>query len=237
MREWDKNARQELRAACYRGDASAIVEAARGRLISEVLQVLGDGLLVALGRHATELAELAIECETALRTRDWAGDEDLADQLATALGHGPTPMLRPLRLELDEVSDLLEGDPSEGGGLIDLATGVGWPASIDLGEAGVSEDERDDPDRWLEVPPQGSHHGYHDMELFITTIADASIADRLDIAIQGRGAFRRFKESLSQWPDELQYYLHFAEERRLGRARAWLAAQGYRPVARHHPER
>lgn len=230
MCQWDKDARQELRGACYRSDARGIVEAVRGRLTSEVLQLAGDGLLVALGRHAPQAAELAVECESALRTRNWAGDEELADQLAAARGHGPTPMLRPLRVELDEVSDLLEGDPSEGGGLIDLVTGVGWPGSIDLEEAGLSGDERDDPDRWLEVPAAGSDHGYHDMELFITTVADASIADRLDIAIEGRGAFRRFKGTLSRWPEELQRYMQFAEERRLGRARAWLAAQGYRPV-------
>jgi hypothetical protein len=204
---------------------------------SEVLQLAGDGLLIALGRHAPEAAELAVECESALRSRDWAGDEDLADQLAAALGHGPTPMLRPLKVELDDVSDLLEGDPSEGGGLIDLVTGVGWPGSFDVEKAGLSEDEREDPDRWLDVPATGSRDGYHDMELFITTVADPSIADRLNTAIQGRGAFRRFKDTLSRWPDELQRYLHFAEERKLGRTRAWLAAQGYRPAHTHPPER
>lgn len=228
--QWDKGHVQELRGACYRRDANGIVEALRGRPINDVLQMAGDGLLVALDQHAPEAAELAAECETALRTRDWQGDEELADQLSAALGHGPTPMLRPLKIDLEEVAELLEGDPTEGGGWIDLDTGVGWPESIDFEEAGLCDDDLDDPDRWLQVPGEGSHHGYRDMELFIATIDDPTIADRLDIAISGKGAFRRFKDVLSRWPDELQRYFRFSEERKRGRARAWLAAQGHRPV-------
>ena len=68
------------------------------------------------------------------------------------------------------------------------------------------------------------------MEQFITTINDPDTVDRLDIAIRGKGAFRRFKDVLSRWPDELQRYFQFSEDRKRGRARAWLAAAGYRPV-------
>lgn len=39
------------------------------------------------------------------------------------------------------------------------------------------------------------------MEWFIEHLDDPGIADRLSIAITGRGAFRRFKDTLSRWPD------------------------------------
>lgn len=72
--------------------------------------------------------------------------------------------------------------------------------------------------------------GYRDMERFIATVTDPEITDRLEIAITGKGAFRRFKDVLSRWPDELGRYVMFRDERQRGRARAWLAAEGYRPA-------
>ena len=52
-------------------------------------------------------------------------------------------------------------------------------------------------------------------------------ADRLEIAISGRGAFRRFKDVLARWPGELDRWYAFSAERQRGRARAWLADAGY----------
>jgi Uncharacterised protein family (UPF0158) len=53
-------------------------------------------------------------------------------------------------------------------------------------------------------------------------------ADRLGIAIDGRGAFRRFKDTISRWPDEQERWYRFSDERRRGRARQWLSFAGYR---------
>jgi hypothetical protein len=63
----------------------------------------------------------------ALRQRAWAGDADLADQLDAQLGSGPAPMLRPLPVDLEELAGILEGDPLNAGGRIDLTTGEVWP--------------------------------------------------------------------------------------------------------------
>lgn len=125
----------------------------------------------------------------------------------------------------------LEGDPIQGGGRIDLSTGEVWPQSvldyaIESGEI-EEDDESDDPDRWLWVQCEGSRAGYRDMEWFIAGIENAGIAERLRIAISGRGAFRRFKDTLARWPDLMDSWLVFAEDRQRGRARAWLADAGY----------
>ena len=67
-------------------------------------------------------------------------------------GTGPTPLLRPLPVDLEELAGVLEGDPMFGAGRVDLLTGQVWPrAAIEYarqsGEEG--EDEPEDPDRWL----------------------------------------------------------------------------------------
>ena len=64
----------------------------------------------------------------------------------------------------------------------------------------------------------------------LATVQDPDIADRLEIAITGKGAFRRFKDVLSRWPEELRRYFVLRDERQRGRARAWLAGEGYRPA-------
>ena len=69
------------------------------------------------------------------------------------------------------------------------------------------------------------------MEVFIASVEDPGRAERLAVAIRGRGAFRRFKDELAGWPGELERWHAFSEERQRGRARSWLAAAGYRVVA------
>jgi hypothetical protein len=169
--------------------------------------------------------EIAAQCAVALRERCWEGDEDLADQIEAILGLRATPLLRSLPVDLDELASLREGDPTRGGGRIDLETGQCWPSNVDC------EEGEDDEDRRLYVAPAGSRDGYRDMGVFIATLADPAIADRLEIAITRKGSFRRFKDVLSRWPDELERYYLLSNERQRGRARAWLAAEGYRPVA------
>ncbi len=67
------------------------------------------------------------------------------------------------------------------------------------------------------------------MEAFIATLDDAERADRLAVAITGRGAFRRFKDTIARWPELAERWYAFSEDRALGRARAWLADHGYTP--------
>jgi hypothetical protein len=71
------------------------------------------------------------------------------------------------------------------------------------------------------------------MEEFIEeSPADPHQAGRLRIAIQGPGAFRRFKDMLSHTPNELDRWFTFSGERQHGRARAWLAGAGFNPSPR-----
>ena len=229
--------RAQLRGAVYRADAAAVVAVLRaGSWPPDALQLIGDGLSSAVGQGVVPgAAALARACVTELRDRGWDGDDELADQLDGLLGTGPAPLLRALPVDLEELDGVLEGDPGSGSGRLDLLTGEVWPAAAieyarETGEE--DEDTGDDPDRWLWVHNTGSRAGYRDMVEFIDTVTDPERADRLGIAIQGRGAFRRFKDTLSRWPGELDRWYGFSDDRQRGRARVWLADQGYRSLPR-----
>jgi hypothetical protein len=234
--EMDSHAlRAALRAAVYRGDGRAVVDLLAGVGVrDDWLQLAGDGVIAAVMQGVAGARELAGDLVVALGKRRWDGDAELADQLAG----DPAAMLRGLAVDLEELAGVLEGDPVSTGGRIDLATGEVWPqAAIDYAlETGEADpDDADDPGRWLAVWGEGSREGYRDMELFIASVEDPGRAERLAIAIGGRGAFRRFKDELARWPGELERWHARSDERQRGRARSWLAAAGYRAVPAEHP--
>jgi len=70
------------------------------------------------------------------------------------------------------------------------------------------------------------------MDDFIATVDDPAIADRLRTAIDGRGAFGRFRDLLDRWPEEATRWYAFSDDRQIGRGRAWLADAGHRAVPR-----
>ena len=221
--------RAALRSAIFDGDGRRVAVALSKGLRDDLLQLAGDGLLVALAQGVEAAPDLARRCAEQLRWRAWEGDDDLADQLDAALSERPAPMLRPLPVDLEELAGISEGDPAHGGGQIDLRTGEVWSrAAIDYArEVGEDDPDDEDPERWLPVWCEGSREGYRDMEDFIEALSDDDLAERLAIAISGRGAFRRFKDVLERWPGELEAWYAFSDERQRGRARAWLAAAGY----------
>ena len=222
---------QALRIAVYEGDHSSLVRILGGAVRPDVLQLAGDALAAAAAVEVAGAEELAGAWGDALRERGWAGDEELAAELDAAMGRRPAPPGRPLPVDLDELSALLEASLGEEGGRIDLETGEVWHAST-IAYFAEEEPEQvpdlEDPDRWLYVGPEGSDEGYRDMEDFIGRVDNPDRADRLGIAIDGRGAFRRFKDTISRWPDDQERWYRFSDERRRGRARQWLSFAGYR---------
>jgi Uncharacterised protein family (UPF0158) len=218
---------RQLRSAVYRGDGVAVVSLL-GTDSEASLQLAGDGVATALSQHVDGAGPLAVDCVASLREREWIGDAELADQLDGLAGTGPTPLLRPLPVDLEVLSEILEGDPLTAGGALDLQTGEVWPRSVIEDGMDVEAPDFDDAERFRWADGD-SRDGYRDMVDFIGTVRDQRLRDRLDDAIHGRGAFRRFADTLDrQSEDELTRWFEFAAERKRGRARAWLADVGYR---------
>jgi hypothetical protein len=217
---WDRDALRELRAAVARRDVAAIGAAIEGRDLDEVLQLVGDGLL------SIPADALARDCVQRLRRRGLDGDAELADAL-----EGRAADLRPLAVDVEELATILEGDPVHSGGRIDLVTGEVWHQSPFDDPIDADEEDLDDPERWLWVEAS-SRDGWWDMSEFIETVTDPALAERLQRAIHGRRAFRRYRDALDEHPDALTRFHRFADERQRGRARRWLADHGLRAIGR-----
>lgn len=222
--------RRALRSALFRGDGSAVVAlVGDGPVDDDALQFIGDGLLVAVAQGVDGAGAAAQRCVSALERRGWRGDDVLVLQLRIALGLSPVSELGALPADLEELAMALEGDPLDGGGRVDRMTGEVWQrAAIDYArEVGDEDEEEWDEDRWLWVHTDGSRAAYRDMEAFIDTISDRRLVDRLTASIQGRGAFRRFRDTLARRPEEFTRWQGYSDDRQRGRSRAWLADAGY----------
>lgn len=221
--------REDLYRALFSGEVDALTYLLEGELWPDhALQLVGEAVLVVTHAAGRDVESAARRCVRELRDRDWEGDAELATQIEAASGWATTPLLRSVPVCLEEVADLLEGDPQSGGGRIELRTGEVWPQFV-LDDM-VDPDDDDEGERWLWVGYEGSGSGYHDMELFIDLVEDQKLADRLVRALHGRGPFRRFKDALADTPGLLQHWFGFTDDRKRGRARAWLAEEGYVPA-------
>jgi elongation factor P hydroxylase len=93
-----------------------------------------------------------------------------------------------------------------------------------IGEAHAVE--QDYGARYIAVPTADSREGYRDMEDFIATVGNPQLRSQLACAIQGRGAFRRFKDTLLTHPAERERWFAFSQARVRERVLAWLAEEG-----------
>ena len=76
--------------------------------------------------------------------------------------------------------------------------------------------------RYLQVPHTNPRDGFQDMERFIDTVQDAQLQKLLSVAIDGKGAFRRFKNILPDYPQERDRWFRFQADRLRQRILAWL---------------
>lgn len=125
-------------------------------------------------------------------------------------------MLDPARLDLSALADALEDRTPE----------VTWyldPADAEV--HGVSGGTRPDPD-WVEIRPVTSRESYRDMSDFTAGVQHRRAAALLDRAIDGRGAFRRFKNTLFEFPEVRDQWYRFRDARARRLAADWLVAAG-----------
>ncbi len=85
---------------------------------------------------------------------------------------------------------------------------------------------------YMRIEPVSSREQYRWMERFIPMVDEGELRDQLTSAIDGKGAFRRFKDVLMTYGTERERWFAFRSERLRVFMEAWLGAHGLAPTAR-----
>lgn len=107
----------------------------------------------------------------------------------------------------------------------------------------------DDVGRYVDIPRKPSYESYNLMVEFKESVKNKRLREKLDIALDGKGAFRRFKNVLSDYSEEEKRWFVFKDERLKQEVIAWLNSieiipikeskvEGiYAPYPHHNPRR
>jgi hypothetical protein len=85
---------------------------------------------------------------------------------------------------------------------------------------------------YMRIDPVSSREQYRWMERFIQMLEEGDLRDRLSAAIDGKGAFRRFKDVLMAHAPERERWFAFRSERLRVFMEAWLSAHALAAIAR-----
>ena len=126
-------------------------------------------------------------------------------------------------LDLDQIATALADQTDyEHRTLIDPGTGEISLWASDTGIDGRTPVDLDELDL-IPIDPLPSHVWYQDMADFAEGVSDEVAARRLARAIQGKGAFRHFKNELHQeYPELLPAWYSFRDTRAARRTVRWL---------------
>lgn len=136
------------------------------------------------------------------------------DDLTAAFENNAPDVHSYLNLDTGHVLRIVDGTPGSDDALTRVAT---------------------DPE-WLVVDPVSSRDQYRWMERFIATVDDPELRDRLTAAIDGKGAFRRFKDVLLSFPDERERWFQFRSDLLKVEIDAWLKSHDLEAVAPPEPK-
>ena len=138
--------------------------------------------------------------------------------------------MKNLRVNWENVEIAFERNSPELHSYIDRDTG-----EVLVAVDGQPEDEETrrlvagNPERYVKIEPASSREQYRWMERFVATVEDQPLRDRLLIAIDGKGAFRRFKDVLLSFPLERERWFNYRANLLHYHINQWFAAKGLEP--------
>lgn len=145
----------------------------------------------------------------------------------------PAAARGPVRLELDwdALEIAVERNSPDTDSYLDLTTGriititSGDPEAA-LNRQQVSENIRN----FLRVEPASSREQYRWMEKFVGSVTDEALRERLIISVDGKGAFRRFKDVLLAYPAERERWFSYRAELLHWHIQQWLGSHDIHPT-------
>jgi hypothetical protein len=150
---------------------------------------------------------------------------------------------RTLRVAMDEILDAMTmSEDDRVRFFLDLETGrVELQVSSDVfGDLGEEEDDFDrrleeGPERFEEIPKYRGRAEYDLMCRFAESVDEDDIREQLDVALQGKGAFRRFRDVVFRHPDLKTRWLATRQEALLKEALEWIESLDIEPVYQLRP--
>lgn len=139
----------------------------------------------------------------------------------------------PARVDLDwdALEIAVERNSPDTDSYLDLTTGrivtitTGDPEAAIMRQQ-VSENIRN----FLRIEPASSREQYRWMERFVGSVVDEALRDRLIISIDGKGAFRRFKDVLLGYPAERERWFSYRADLLHWHIQTWLASYEIQPT-------
>lgn len=133
--------------------------------------------------------------------------------------------LREVPIAWEALEDAFENNAPEVHSYLHLETGEVIRIVDGIADPGMHQRVMKDPE-YLRVDPVSSREQYRWMERFIATVDESEVKDKLVRSIDGKGAFRRFKDVLMGYPVDRERWFAFRSERLRSCMEAWLNAHG-----------
>jgi len=124
----------------------------------------------------------------------------------------PLPARGPVKIELDwdALEIAVERNSPDTDSYLDLTTGRILTITSGDPEAAINRQQVSDNIRnFLRIEPASSREQYRWMERFVGSVVDEALRERLIISIDGKGAFRRFKDVLLAYPAERERWFSY----------------------------
>jgi len=145
----------------------------------------------------------------------------------------PAAARGPVRVDLDfdALEVAVERNSPDTDSYLDLTSGrvititSGDPEAV-LNRQQVSENIRN----YLRVDPASSREQYRWMEKFVGSVTEEALRERLIISIDGKGAFRRFKDVLLAYPAERERWFSYRAELLHWHIQQWLEQHDIHPT-------
>jgi hypothetical protein len=139
--------------------------------------------------------------------------------------------LRDVPVDWEALEDAFENNAPEVHSYLQLATGEVIRVVDGVADPQMHARIAADPG-YLRVDPVSSREQYRWMERFIPMVDNTELRSRLHQAIDGKGAFRRFKDVLMAHAEEREKWFTYRSERLKTFMDAWLQAHSLRAIAR-----
>ena len=143
----------------------------------------------------------------------------------------PTAPIRDVPVDWEALEDAFENNAPEVHSYLHLTTGEVLRVVDGVADPQMHTRISSDPN-YLRIDPVSSREQYRWMERFIPMVDEGELKTKLSQAIDGKGAFRRFKDVLMNFAEDRERWFTFRSERLRTFMEAWLSAHAIKAVPR-----